>query len=156
AILFTGNWGAAVSPDNGTSWSYVNPRTIPPKIDNGFCCDQNALTVPSGDHNLVLWEQLTKKDSTDNHVRLITYQGADELTSQAGYCVQDWSPADFGFGSGTWFDFPYLAATDKYVYLSANVIKISGGFVDGVVWRVPISELDSGDCTVTGVRYYTH
>jgi hypothetical protein len=161
AVLFTGNWGAAVSPDNGLSWSYVDPRDLEPdvpspELDNGFCCDQNTLAVQHGDTSLVLWEQITVKDASDSHVRLATYQGADELASQSDYCIQDWSPADFGFGTGTWFDFPYLAATDKYVYLSANVNKISGGFVDSVVWRVPISELDSDDCTVTGVRYYTH
>ncbi|HMQ23832.1 MAG TPA: hypothetical protein PKE00_15165, partial [Planctomycetota bacterium] len=40
SILHTGNWYAARSTNNGSSWSYVNPYTRLPSIDGGFCCDQ--------------------------------------------------------------------------------------------------------------------
>jgi hypothetical protein len=55
AILYTGNWYAAVSTDNGGSFKYMNPfkfgdETVPP---GGFCCDQQAIYTPSRD--LYFW-----------------------------------------------------------------------------------------------------
>ena len=159
AILYTGNWGAAVSPDNGMTWSFVSPGnlqpTVPsPELDAGFCCDQNVLAVDRGGYSLILWVQQTTADSDGNHIRLAIYQGRDELLSQSNFCIKDWEPKDFGLGAAK-FDFSYIASTSKNVYISANVNKLSGGFKSGVVWRIPISQLDSSNCNISGVHYWT-
>ena len=46
-ILLTGNTFAARSSDGGTSWSLLNPATLFPAADGGFCCDQTALFKPA-------------------------------------------------------------------------------------------------------------
>jgi hypothetical protein len=155
AILYTCNWGAAVSPDNGMTWSFVDPEHGSTPIDAGFCCDQNVLAVDRGAYSLILWVQQTSSDSDGNHIRLVIYQGRDELLSQSNYCIKDWATKDFGLGVGQ-FDFSYIASTDKFVYLSSNAKTLSGAFKNGVVWRLPISKLDSDDChKVTGGHYWT-
>jgi hypothetical protein len=155
-ILYTGNWGAALSADNGINWSYVNPYSAFSSLDGGFCCDQNVLAVDRGGYSLVFWALQYFKDGTNNHIRLVTYQGRDELLSQSDFCEIAWTPSDFGYQTKSSFDFAYLAATDKYLYLAANVNAVggSGGNLDSLVWRMKLDELDSDTDCSPSVRYY--
>lgn len=159
AILFTGNRYAAVSPDNGITWKYVDPDGAFDPADGwdnkgGFCCDQIAFSIDRGGSSLVLWLQQYYKDDTTGQglLRLIVYDNREELLSQEDFCVIDFEPDDFGsFPLGTWFDFNNMSATKKYLYISSKVEQASGGFIDGLVFRIPIDQLaDDERCAGTG------
>ena len=164
-VIVTGNKFAAISGDNGFTWSYVNPRTMFPAKDGwdnegGFCCDQIALAVDRGSYSLIFWLQQYYKDPTNGEglLRLVVYQGRKELLDQVGnqsdFCAIDIRTRDFnaGFPRNTWFDFNNMSATKKYLYVSSKVQRSDSAnkdtFLDGLVWRIPLDQLDDGDrCT---------
>ena len=51
-LLETGNWFAAKSSDNGSTWAYLDPYTLTGAPN--FCCDQQVLYEPS--RNRMFWE----------------------------------------------------------------------------------------------------
>ncbi|MBJ7366477.1 MAG: hypothetical protein JHC53_07770, partial [Thermoleophilia bacterium] len=55
AILYTANWYAAYSADNGRTWGYIDPDTAFPKLDNGFCCDQYAVSIARSGYQNIAW-----------------------------------------------------------------------------------------------------
>ncbi len=161
-ILVTGNKFAAISGDNGITWSYVDPRTMFPTKDGwdnegGFCCDQIALAVDRGSYSLIFWLQQYYEDPANGEglLRLVVYQGRKELLDQAGnqsdFCAIDIRPRDFnaGFPRNAWFDFNNMSATKKYLYISSKVERSDGPndatFLDGLVWRIPLDQLDDAD-----------
>jgi CARDB len=166
ALLFTGNWHAAISGDNGLSWSFLNPSTQFPAADGGFCCDQIAYAVDRGPESLVFWLLQYANDGATNptdgangRVRLVVYQGRDELLDQADFCQIDFKPSDFGFPNNTWFDFNQMSNTQGFLYISSKAMLNLGDtdnppdgrpnstFLSGVVWRIALDDLDSDDCT---------
>ena len=51
--LQTGNFYAALSRDQGSTWSHLSPYTFFPAIDGGFCCDQRMEHVPA--YDMTVW-----------------------------------------------------------------------------------------------------
>jgi hypothetical protein len=166
AVLFTGNFHAAVSGDNGLSWSYLNPATQFPSVDGGFCCDQVAYAVDRGPYSLVFWllqysndGVVNPTDGANGRLRLVVYQGRDELLEQSDYCTMTFKPSDFGFPANTWFDFNQMSHTREYLYISSKVQtnlgdpdgdgQFNSQFQNGVVWRMRLDDLDSDDCRPT-------
>ena len=49
SIFFTGNWYAAQSSDDGSTWTHVDPFSTLPSVDGGFCCDQTTIYIPKVD-----------------------------------------------------------------------------------------------------------
>ena len=154
-ILFTGNKYAAVSTDDGLHWTWINPVTMfkaKDGFDNdgGFCCDQVAYSVDRGPYALVLWLQQYFNDSSGGRLRLIVYQGRQELSSQADFCTIDFRPQKFpkrDYPKRSFFDFNHMSASNKFLYLSSKVLKANGTMIDGLVWRIPLDQLDdSGRC----------
>src|SRR3954470_20623848 len=45
-MFVTGNWYAARSPDNGHSWTLLDPFTEFPTDRGEFCCDQLVVYLP--------------------------------------------------------------------------------------------------------------
>jgi CARDB len=168
-LLFTGNFHAALSGDNGLTWRFLNPAAqfTGPRgrtIDGGFCCDQVAYAVDRGSYSLVFWllqsandGVLNPRDGANGRLRLVVYQGRQELLEQADYCTIDFKPSDFGFPANSWFDFNQVSHTRKFLYISSkaqlNLGDTDGDglfnstFQNGVVWRIALDDLDSDDCT---------
>jgi hypothetical protein len=44
-VFQSGNWYAALSTDNGNTFSFVDPYTTFPSINGGFCCDQEVFRL---------------------------------------------------------------------------------------------------------------
>ena len=179
SLLFTGNFHAAVSPDNGLSWQALDPSDSQyyPQYDGGFCCDQVAYAVDRGPNSLVLWLRqfsndgaLNPADGANGRVSLIVYQGraelldAPEVVSQADYCEYNFKPSDFGFVTNSWFDFNQVSHTEKYLYISSKAQQNNGdtngdgqfdsAFLDGVVWRMELDDLDDDNCGSLPVSYF--
>jgi hypothetical protein len=168
ALLFTGNIHAAVSEDNGITWQYVDPTdTDYAQYDAGFCCDQIAYAVDRGPYSLVFWLRqfandgaLNPTDGANGRLSLITYQGRRELLddgAQAEFCEVDFKPSQFGLPANTWFDFNQMSHTREFLYISSKAMRNLGDtdgdgrfnsqFIDGVVWRIALDDLDSDNCS---------
>jgi hypothetical protein len=143
AIVFqTGNTYAALSTDGGTTFQYIDPRTQFPNLYGGFCCDQVAVYDPSRD--LMFWLLLYERNSTQNAFRLAVSRGSDIASGI-------WTSYMFVSTSGTWYDFPDLALSDNYLWITANRFPITPGAVPitDFVFKVPLDDLQSGG----GINY---
>src|ERR1019366_3979676 len=111
-VFVTGNWFAALSTNDGGIWTYINPYADYPS----FCCDQQVIADRGRD--IILWF----RQGTYNP---ITKQGDFKLsvirTGRIGatFCTYTVSPKDVnGALTDDWFDYPRLAFTDNYLYIS--------------------------------------
>ena len=141
-VLQTGNAFAALSPDNGSSWSYINPYTFFPAIYGGFCCDQQVIDVPS--HGLVVWLLLYASTSAGNAIRIAVSRSRDDLRTRdpADWVSWTFTPqTNFGYGRGIWLDYPDIAFDSQWLYVRANAI---GGPDSAVIWRVKLDDMRAG------------
>jgi hypothetical protein len=138
-VLFTGNWYAAFSTDGGATFRYVNPETTFPAIPNQpFCCDQVALYDAA--HDLMVWLLQHVNDQNGNTLRIAVAHGAD-IANQA-WRYYDFTPQNVGSWNGEWFDFPDLAAGDKFLYATSNTFATAGDtFRRAVILRLPLDKL---------------
>ncbi len=138
-VLFTGNWYAAFSTNGGASFQYLNPETTFPAIPNQpFCCDQVALYDKA--HDLMVWFMQHVNDANGNTMRIAVAHGADIASQQWRY--YDFTPQNVGNWSGEWFDFPDLAAGDKYLYVTSNLFTTaSETFRRAAILRLPLDKL---------------
>ncbi|HZT06473.1 MAG TPA: hypothetical protein VFC51_05545 [Chloroflexota bacterium] len=146
-IFQTGNWYAAVSSNNGSTFSYIDPSTTFPEapfaFSAGFCCDQRVAQDNSRD--LVFWYlQYVKTGSTStdtNGVRIAVAHGAGDLASNT-WQMHDFTPADFGFGLGKWLDYPTLAVSNNFLYFTSNVFDTNATSSSmSVMARIPLDAL---------------
>ncbi len=147
AILYTANQYAAMSFDNGLSWSKTSTGTVfGDSLDGGWCCDQLAHSVDRGSYSNIFWITQYFADSHNNHLRIALYPNGDAMKDNSG-CSVLVDPQDVGWNDKTWFDFPQVAATDKWLYVSANAFATDTGLQWGAtVMRFDIDDFNSG-CT---------
>jgi hypothetical protein len=140
-VFVTGNWYAALSTDNGVSFSYVDPYTTFPAVNNGFCCDQVALHEPSRD--LLLWGLQYVQDAGGNTFRLAAAAGA---ANQAGGSFNYWNftAQFFGYPSGYILDFPNLGYGSNSLYFASNVFTSGGSYAATIVVRMSLDEIAAG------------
>ncbi len=160
AVFMTGNWFAARSLDFGRTWKYVSPFSTFPSVNNGFCCQQD--TIYDNTTKSFFWSLSYSPDSTSNSVRLARAD-LNGLTTNSWVSYR-FTPEDFGYGTGHFFDDPKISLTESYLrngssgyktdlVLVANVFKISGqSYVGTVLWRIDTAQLAAG-ATITP-RYY--
>lgn len=150
--FMTGNWWAGVSMDSGTTFSSLNPYTLFPAVDAGFCCDQRCIYSPQ--HDITVWflQYGYSATTTQGSVRIAVSVG------RAGLRAGQWhsavfSPSNFNQSPRTWLDFPDLAISDDYLYAAANVFNAAGTNVNSVVWRMSLANLRAGGNIVA--TYFT-
>jgi hypothetical protein len=148
-IFITHNWYAAVSTDNGSSFSYVSPFTTfpntPSAFAGGFCCDQRA--VQDSTRNLVFWFMQWLKNgnssTSSNGDRLAVAHGQAGLGSNA-WTYFDVTPSMFSL-TGKWLDFPHLQASANFLYFTSNIFQTTNdAFYGAVAGRIPLAQLDAG------------
>ncbi len=145
-VFYTGNWYAARSTDGGQTFSYVNPYTNFPSVNNGFCCDQVVDYVPNQD--MVIWGLQYNRDANTGTLRIARAVGASDVANNV-WTYYDFTPQDFGFANGNWMDFPNITLGATNVYFTSNVFSTTcpGGncpFTGSVVWRIPRTQLAAG------------
>lgn len=144
-VFETGNWYAALSSDGGSTFSYVDPYSqIAPPLGQRFCCDQSTLYSPS--RNLYFWLLLylnSAGGTGPGTLRLAVANGPSGLAS-LNFHYFDFNPQaqGLGFPAGDWYDYPYMALSSNYLYISANVFKQDAVTFDGtVILRLPLDAL---------------
>ena len=135
--FFTSDPSAAVSPDGGNTFSYLNPRTVFPTAFGGFCCDQVVQYEPS--RNLFLWVIQYRKDANGNNAeRLVAATGSAGLTSGT-FRWWDFTPQQLGDPSGVEYDQPKLAFSNNFLYM--EVTRYGLPTVKSVVLRIGLDQL---------------
>jgi hypothetical protein len=140
--LATGNTYGSLSKDSGVTWTHVNPFTLFPAVDGGVCCDQRVLAAPTSD--LVLWyiQYRFSATTTTGGFRLAWSVGRDGLRNSSWNSTY-FSAAQFGY-SNAFMDFPDIAATAGFVYITSNVFTGAGSYIDSVVGRIALADLTNG------------
>lgn len=153
-VFYTTNSYGALSGDGGQTYSYINPFDYFPAdgtndpINGGFGGDQYVFYERT--RGLMFWLLQYSNDATTNRQRLCVTRSQSETLGGGCSFFLDFSPASFNIptpagGAGTWLDFPDMAVSDNFLYLSSNVFCTSGctgnGAIGAVIWRIALNEL---------------
>jgi F5/8 type C domain len=143
-IFYTGNWYDVRSLDGGSTWTYIDPF----KDMHDFCCDQDIIYDSA--HQIFIWYRLGTFDSNgENHFRL----GISSDTSN--WLFYNVSPRNF---NGTWshqfWDYPQLALSNKYLYITSNMFDQSGKLLRTIISRWSLQDLSVGQSNVS-FSYYS-
>ena len=162
AGLYTANFDAWWTGDNGLTWTERDPNQFFDSSSSSdadkFCCDQSALAVDRDGYSNVFWllQGNYEVGKEGNHLALVTYKNANDLVDNS-FCQVDIFPSDVGWTSKYRFDFPHMAATDEYLYISVDVWNVSSlKIVQGTeVLRMPLSQFNSDNCEAAtlGIQY---
>ncbi|MFL5384084.1 MAG: hypothetical protein ACJ8GN_16300 [Longimicrobiaceae bacterium] len=132
--LMTGNYWMALSVDGGASFSSVNPTTIFPEVDGGFCCDQIVAYVPEID--MFVWLlQYWVDGSNNNRIRLAA-QTTAEVRSSNGTAWTYWDFVSDVFNRDRRLDRNDLAVGERSLWWNTEVV--GGG---RVVVRIPLDQI---------------
>lgn len=141
-LYVTGNWYATKSLDNGSSWQYVSPFTTLPSAAGGFCCDQLAHYDRSRDCFFWLLQYI-KDNNSENVFRIAIKKGAS-LQNNTWYWY-DFSPKSVNAAwTGLWFDYPDMALSNNYLWVTFNVFNSGNLWQRAVVLRFPLDTLATG------------
>lgn len=147
AVLYTGNWYATVSSDGGRTFAFVDPATFFPGFN--FCCDQVAYYEPS--RGLMLWWLQGSRDANNNNQVILAVSTSNAITTYSPTNnLWTWyvlSPQDFGYGNGTWFDFPDMSVSDNFAYVTTDIIGASD---NSVAFKLDLDELAAGGVVTFG------
>ncbi|HXM20662.1 MAG TPA: hypothetical protein VN948_05295 [Terriglobales bacterium] len=155
AVLYTGNWYAGVSTDQGGSFQYMNPYSEFPASAGGFCCDQRATYEPSRD--LYFWllqynttggcDKSTPPNCNGNNIYRVAIANGNGGLAGGNWCYYDFTPEDLGMPAGMQFDYPHVALSSNYFYFSANAYlsrSLSGSdWRQTSIVRIPLDPLVS-------------
>ncbi len=139
-VFATGNWWAAISDDGGQTFQYINPYTMFPASNGGFCCDQKAVYDPSRDIFIWSLQYLSSgpAGAGQNLFRIAAARPADALRGL-------WWYYDFASASNTEWDFPDLCLSNDNVYYLTNRGPYNAGYVsDSWIFRFPLDPLSTG------------
>jgi hypothetical protein len=139
--FYTGNWYAAMSPDGGKTFQYLDPASAFASADppnSHFCCDQVVNYIPTID--TFVWLLQYGPETGDNIQRLAFAKSADVI--QGHWRLFDITTAILGV-QGAFLDFPDLAVGANCLYVTTNIFQADGSAGSGVV-RIPFAGIDSG------------
>lgn len=131
-LFYTGNWYAARSRDGGDTWSYVSPYADMPD----FCCDQDVVYDKGRD--IMLWY----RQGTGMPNRYLLSSSND---GGASWCTYSINNSNYGgpFGANDWFDYPHLAVSNDYLYITSNMFDAANpaNFQRMILTKIPLDPL---------------
>jgi hypothetical protein len=135
-VFETANSFAAFSKNNGGSFSQLDPSTIFPNADGGFCCDQIVQYVPSIDRVIWLMQYRRAAGPGPNRQRIAAASPTDIKNSNGtAWTYWDITSPQLGFGNN-WIDYPDLSVGNNSLYVSFDEVGVGL-----VVVRIPLSEI---------------
>lgn len=120
-VIHASNTYVAYSTDNGLTFKTIDPTTVFPKsLGGGLAGDQVILYVPKVAR--FIWFMQHKKDpkTRDGTFRL-AYASPDNVRRNfySAWSYYDFKASEFGL-KGVDLDYPDLAASDKYLFVTTN------------------------------------
>jgi hypothetical protein len=158
-VLGTANTYLLFSKDDGQTFAEVDPTTIFPQSDGGLCCDQ--VVIYDRDVDLFFWLLQYWNPSPPagspagtpggpNRLRVAFSHPADLLANVNSWAWFDLTQATLNSGGG--LDYPDLAVTRHFLYVSVDGADATGKSGGLVVARMPLADITGGSGSV-GVRY---
>ena len=142
SIFFTGNFFAASSADEGSTFRFVDPLSLF-NASAGSTFDQVVVRTRSPEM-LAWYVQYNTNFHGCNEIRLSRVNSEAEL---AAGTWKSWeiSAAALGLDPGLCLDAPAIETGTTFLYLSTNLLTLSPpAFAGSAVWRVPLAELAAG------------
>jgi hypothetical protein len=161
-VFASGNTYVLFSKDDGQTFTRVNPTTIGfPSADGGMCCDQVILYNPRV--NLFFW--LIQYNSSapnppnsalpgPNRLRIAWASPESMKTNINAWTFFDLTSASFNLGQQA-LDFPDLAFTGSFLYVSVDRMTAPGSVLGLIVARVPLSDITGNGGSVSAAYYST-
>lgn len=140
-VFFTGNWYAAKSTNAGATYTYLSPYAD----FAAFCCDQDVVHDPS--RNLMMWyRQGSASAAGVNNIKLSV-----SVNGGTNFLTYTWAPTSFDASlTNRWFDYPHLAVSNNFLYISTNVFNAADVQTNRIIIRIPLEPLQTG----AGFTYY--
>jgi hypothetical protein len=146
-VIDTNNTYVLFSVDNGQTFQRVDPTTVFPTADGGLCCDQVVIYDPNTD--LFFWILQYNATSAGNNRERIAYAHPAALISN----FHLWSYFDLTnatFNSKAWLDYPDIAVTNQFLYMSTDGTDKNGRNGGRIVARLLLSDITGGGNSVGG------
>jgi hypothetical protein len=138
----TWNFRAARSVDGGVTFHDINPYADFPD----FCCDQDALYDRGRD--MIVWSRVGVPDINGNNRLKISRANNDGVT----WCTYTITGGTIG-AAGKWFDYPKIAMSNNYLYITTNMFTAAGLFQQMVLMRWSLDSLKT--CSVVNFWHWT-
>jgi hypothetical protein len=160
-VFASGNTYDLFSSDDGKTFTRIDPTTVGfPAADGGMCCDQVILYNPRV--NLFFW--LIQYNSSapnppnpslpgPNRLRIAWASPESMKTNINVWTFFDLASATFNLGQQA-LDFPDLAFTDTFLYVSVDQMTQPGKVQGLIVARIPLSDI-TGNGGSVGISYYS-
>jgi hypothetical protein len=146
-ILQTSNWNIAYTTNGGANpptWLYQNPYSL----SSGFCCDQTVTYIPSRDR--FVYEGLTLGSGSQVGFTIATAKSK----SPTAWCTYHFDASSFGGTAGDVLDYPKIAYSNNYVYVTWNHYNAAGNaWIETGLARLPIDSMAS--CAGFSYNYLT-
>lgn len=153
----------AFSPLDPTAFDALGTRTSAAPGDK-YTSDQAVIALDRGSSSLLVWVLMNSDASASdgdpvqvNSIRVVVFRNAQHLIDNRANPVSP-SVCQFAFTTATLgrpgrnIDFPRPVATDRYLYITANIRKIKrngerdAASSEGAIMRMPIDDLASAEC----------
>jgi hypothetical protein len=142
-VFYTGNIYTARSLDGGISWEFASPL----EIMGDACCDQISYYAPK--YDIFIWYIQGKEKEFDSPGPVLL--GENRIKIGISSDAKTWKylifkPSDINSTlKHHSSDYPYLAVTDKYLYISMNLAKrepfSDKELVGPIVLRISLADL---------------
>ena len=132
-IMMTGNDWMALSKNGGGSFSNINPTTIFPQDDGGFCCDQVIVYVPKIDMFVWLLQYWTGGNGK-NRIRLAA-QTTPQVRASDGTSWTYWDFVSDTFDTKSSLDYNDVAFGDSSLWWTSQ------NGTGRVVVRIPLAQI---------------
>lgn len=150
-VLVSGNTFAALSTDQGATFTALDPTTIFPSgptsdaagnlLDNGLCCDQ--VIQYAQEFDIFIWLMQFRSTGASplgdiNKLRIAVAR-PDELRDSGGTAWTYWDFFSADFGVTSWMDYPDLSIGNAMLNVSVDVVGTGL-----LIFRVPLADLAAG------------
>ena len=143
-VMQTDNVTMNYSVDDGKTFTTVDPTTIFPSSDGGMCCDQ--VVIYDKAHDLVFWlQQYNAAAATPSSTNRLRVAWASPASIKAN--VNAWTYVDLtqpGFSSGGGLDYPDLAVSGSFLYVSIDGTDTANATSGLIVARLSLADIVGG------------
>ncbi|HEX7837363.1 MAG TPA: hypothetical protein VF469_07870, partial [Kofleriaceae bacterium] len=146
-VVQTANSYLQFSTDDGASFTSVDPTTIFEQSDGGMCCDQVVLYDPA--HDLMFWLMQYNPDASGANRLRIAWASPASMKSN----INAWTYVDLTrslFNSGAALDYPDLALSSGFLYVSVDGNDAAGKKGGLVVARLSLADIAGPGSSVGG------
>lgn len=158
-VFASGNTYTLFSKDDGQTFTRIDPTTIFPQSDGGACCDQVITYVQKVD--LFFWLIQYKSSAPvppsttlpgPNRLRIAWATPQSMINNINAWTYVDLQSSTFSLGNQA-LDFPDLAYTNSYLYISVDRATTATNVQGLIVSRISFADITAPNATSVGVQY---